>query len=109
MIADLFRRKIRGVRLLDVAAAGLFAVTAIGVMVFKADANKDRTEITLLEKQIRQERETLRLLRAEAAHLEQPSRVERLSREHLGLAPVKAKHEAEPDSLVEIARAGGAR
>lgn len=107
-ITALFQRRVRGVRLIDVALGGVFAVTALGVMVFKAEANRERTEIALLEKAIATERETLRLLRAETAHLEQPARVERLSRDHLGLAPVPAKHEAEPDSLIEIARGAAA-
>lgn len=107
-ITALFQRRVRGVRLIDVGLGGVFAVTALGVMVFKAEANRERTEIARLEKAIATERETLRLLRAETAHLEQPARVERLSRDHLGLAPVAAKHEAEPDSLIEIARGSAA-
>lgn len=103
-IASLFKRRFRGVPLVNSVAAAVFAVTAVGVMVFKADANRERTEIARLEKEIARERGALRLLRAETAHLEQPARVERLSRAHLGLAPVQAKHEAEADSLVEIAR-----
>lgn len=107
-LATLYARRFRGVRVVDLIAGGLLAVTAVGVMVFKAEANREATEIARLEKEIAQERESLRLLRAETAHLEQPSRVERLSRAHLGLEPVRAKHEAEPDALIEIARGSGA-
>jgi cell division protein FtsL len=107
-ITALFQRRVRGVRLIDVALGGVFAVTALGVMVFKAEANRERTEIARLEREIATERETLRLLRAETAHLEQPARVERLSRDHLALAPVAAKHEADADSLIEIARGAAA-
>lgn len=103
-IASLFQHRVRGFRVIDVALGGVFAVTALSVMVFKADATRDRNEIARMEKAIAHERSTLRLLRAEAAHLEQPARVERLSRDHLGLQPVTARHEAGPDGLVEIAR-----
>jgi hypothetical protein len=79
------------------------------VYLTKAAANEERAAITKAERQIAQERRTLRLLKAEAAHLERPERIERLSETHLGLAPVSARREAQPENLPEIAIGGAAQ
>ena len=46
-----------------------------------------------MEQQIADEQHRVRLLGAELAHLEAPERIERLSQQYLGLAPIDAKHE----------------
>jgi cell division protein FtsL len=107
-IAGLFERRIRGFRVVEIVALGCLVLMVFWVYLTKAGAGAERGEIAQIEKQIRQEQGAVKLLRAEAAHLEQPSRIEALSESYLNLKPVEAKKEAQPDSLEEIARVGGA-
>lgn len=108
-IAALFERRVRGWRLVNLVGAGALLLVAFAVVLVKAGATEERNRIVRLEKTIALEHKRLRLLRAEVAYLEQPSRVEALSRAHLGLQPVPARHETSPDALIEIARAGAGR
>lgn len=100
---SLFSRKIRGFRLVDVVAAGLLMALILGVYLAKTVAGHERAEIASVEKQIIAEQARIRLLQAEVAHLEQPARIEALSTQYLGMAPIEAKHEATPETLREIA------
>lgn len=100
---SLFSRKVRGFRLVDVVAAGLLIALILGVYLAKTVAGRERTEIASVEKQIAGERARIRLLQAEVAHLEQPARIEALSTQYLGMAPIEAKHETTPESLRDIA------
>ncbi|MDP3852383.1 cell division protein [Phenylobacterium sp.] len=99
---SVFSRKIRGFRLIDVVAAGLLVAIILSVYLAKTIAGRERTEIAMVEKQIDAERDRIRLLQAEVAHLEQPSRIEKLSTAHLGMAPTIAKNEITPEKLGEI-------
>jgi len=101
---SLFERRIRGFRLVDVVALGLLTALVLGVYLAKTMAGRERAEIARTERQIDAERLRIRLLEAEVQHLERPDRIERLSSSHLGMAPVAAGQETEPDKLVEIAR-----
>lgn len=105
-IERLFDRRVRGFRIVEVVALGCFVLTVFFVYMTKAAANEERTQIARIEREIDREQRKLKLLRAETAHLEQPARIEVLSETYLGLEPVGAKREAQPDGLVEIARAG---
>jgi hypothetical protein len=49
------------------------------------------------------ERTSIRRLKAEAARLENPERIERLAVEYLAMAPSKAEREAAPDELAAVA------
>lgn len=106
VLSRVFDRRVRGFRVVEIAAAACCAGLFFYVYLTKAEANESRNEIARLEKQIAQEHRKLRLLRAEVAHLEQPGRIEQLSEAHLGLGPVNVRKEARPEALVEIARAG---
>ncbi|MES2897403.1 MAG: cell division protein [Pseudomonadota bacterium] len=99
---SVFSRKIRGFRLVDVAAAGLLVAIILSVYLAKTIAGGERTEIAAVEKQIEAERDRIRLLQAEVAHLEQPSRIEQLSANHLGMVPIAAKNEITPETLGDI-------
>jgi cell division protein FtsL len=90
-----------------VAALACLVLMVFWVYLTKAGAGRERSEIAAVEREIGQEQRSVKLLRAEAAHLEQPARIEALSQGYLGLKPVEAKREAQPDSLMEIARVGG--
>lgn len=103
MIAELFSRRIRGFRVIEVGAFGVLLVLVLVVYLAKTFAGRERTEIAQVERQIAQEKTRVRLLQAEVAYLEQPERLERLSRQYLGMGPVKADAETDPDKLVVIA------
>jgi hypothetical protein len=103
-IGFLFRKRIRGFRLAELAAFGCLSVLVLGVYFSKAHAGGETARIDDVEQQISEEQRHVRLLSAELAHLEAPGRIERLSEQYLGLAPIDAKHETLPDNLMDIAR-----
>ena len=100
---SLLTRKIRGFRLVDVVALGVLVAVILSVYLAKTMAGRERAEIAAVEKQIDAEKARIRLLQAEVAHLEQPSRIESLSTAHPGMGPVGAKHETTIDKLGEVA------
>jgi cell division protein FtsL len=102
----LIDRRFRGFRVVEVACLGVLAAMVFAVYLTKAAANEERAAIAKADREIAKEQRSLRLLRAEAAHLERPDRIERLSEAYLGLAPVAARKEAQAESLPEIAIGG---
>jgi hypothetical protein len=100
---SLIDRRVRGFRLIDIVAMGLLAAIILGVYLAKTVAGRERAEIARVERQIEGERERIRLLHAEVAFLEQPARIERLSSEYLGLAPISAKNETTLENLDKLA------
>ena len=107
-IGALFTRRIRGVRLVNVWGAGFLLVLVIALYLVKTFAGGERADIAQTEQQIADEQHRIRLLHAELAYLEQPSRIERLSEKYLGMQPAAGKRETSVDGLQEIARAGAA-
>lgn len=103
MIGRLFNHRVRGFRTLNLALAVLLAALAVGVNLAKTFAGRERNEIGRVEHEIGKERRRIRLLEAEVAHLEQPERLERLSRLYLAMAPVGARQETPPERLADIA------
>jgi len=103
MMSDLFTRRFRGFRVVELGGLAFFFVLALGVYMVKAGAGRDRAQIAQIERQILVEQTRLRLLRAEVAHLEQPERIERLATAYLGMAPTSPKHEATVETLGLIA------
>lgn len=106
IVVDLFTRRVRGFRIIDLTALAVLLVLALGVYAFKTLAGAQSADTADVQSQIVQEQKRVRLLDAEIAHLEDPSRIERLSTQYLGLQPVDPKHEATPDSLAQIATGG---
>jgi len=104
-VARLFNRRFRGFRVVELAGGALLAALVLGVYFFKAGAGAEGAQIADTTRQIADEQRRVRLLKAELAHLEAPDRLERLSTQYLGLAPVPPKHEADPDTLGDVARA----
>ena len=102
MISGFLRNRVWGFRVIEVSGFIVLLALALSVYLAKVGGAKDAQAITSLERQIRQERQQIRLLEAEVAHNEQPARIERLS-EFLALAPAEAKHEVAPEALIEIA------
>ena len=105
MISRLFTRRVRGIRLVNLWGAGLLLVLVIGLYLVKTFAGGERADIAQTEFQIADEQHKIRLLHAELAYLEQPSRIERLSEQYLGMAPASGKHETTVADLGPISRA----
>ncbi len=104
MIRALFTHRTRGFRTINVLLASAMLTLAVGVNLAKTFAGKERTEIGRAERDIGKEKATIRVLEAEVAHLEQPERLERLSRAYLAMAPVTIKQEATPETILEVAQ-----
>lgn len=101
-IKRLFEWKVRGVRCVEIIGVACVLALVFSVYIAKAAAARESAEISRLERDIRQNRERVRLLRAEVTRLEQPARLEALSRE-IGLGPVDVKRQAGEAALTEIA------
>ena len=102
VIGGLFRRRVRGFRVVELGAFALVVVLAFGVYLAKTQAGREWAKISVKERQIAQEKRRIKLLRAEVAHLEQPERLEQLSALHLGLQAVDGTKEARPETLRDI-------
>ncbi|MES2033878.1 MAG: cell division protein [Pseudomonadota bacterium] len=103
---DWFSHRTRGFRTINVLFASALLVLAIGVNLAKTFAGKERTQIGRVERDIGKERDRIRVLEAEVAHLEQPERLERLSRAYLAMEPVQARQEATEDGVIAVAQQG---
>jgi len=99
VISVIFTHRTRGFRTLNVLLTSVLVVLAVGVNLAKTFAGKERTEIVRTEQDIRNEARQIRVLQAEVAHLEQPERLERLSRAYLAMAPVNVKQETTVEDL----------
>ncbi|WGM31756.1 cell division protein [Brevundimonas sp. NIBR11] len=97
-VQRLFNWKIRGIRWIEIIGVICVAAMVFSVYVAKAAAARESAEIGRLERQIAENAQRVRLLRAEAARLEQPGRLEALSR-GAALAPVKAERQVEETAL----------
>jgi hypothetical protein len=94
----LYAWKIRGVRWVEIIGVMLVAAMVFSVYLAKAAAARESARITDLERQITDNGQRVRLLRAEVARLEQPGRLEALSR-GAGLGPVDVHRQATEASL----------
>lgn len=104
MISRLFTHRTRGFRTLNVVLASVLLVTAVSVNLAKTFAGKERNEIGRAERDIAREKDRIRVLEAEVSHLEQPERLERLSRAFLAMAPVTFKQETTAEDLYAVSR-----
>lgn len=102
-MTNIFTHRIRGFRTLNIAFGVTLLVLAVGVNLAKTLAGRERNEIGQVESDMGKERQRIRVLEAEVAYLEQPERLERLSRAYLAMAPVEARQEATIDILPEVA------
>ena len=97
-VQRLFDWKIRGIRWIEIIGVICVAAMVFSVYVAKAAAARESAAIGQLERQIAENSQRVRLLRAEAARLEQPGRLETLSR-GAALAPVKAERQVDENAL----------
>lgn len=100
-VQRLFDWKIRGIRWIEIIGVMCVAAMVFSVYVAKAAAARESATIGQLERQIAENTQRVRLLRAEAARLEQPGRLETLSR-GAALAPVKAERQVEENALPNL-------
>ena len=98
----LFAWKIRGVRWIEIIGVLLVAAMVFSVYLAKAAAARESARISDLERQISENGQRVRLLRAEVARLEQPNRLEALSR-GAGLGPVDVHRQATAENLPNLA------
>ena len=100
-IRRLFDWKIRGVRWIEIIGVVCVGAMLCSVYLVKAGAQKQTTRIAELEADIAADRQRVRLLRAEAAKLESPARLDALSK-GLGLAPIDADQRVEETELDDV-------
>ena len=93
VIQRLFDWKVRGIRWVEIIGVVLVAAMVFSVYVAKAAAARESARIGELEREISENYQRVRLLRAEVTRLEQPGRLEALSRQ-AGLFPVDAARQA---------------
>lgn len=98
----LFDWRVRGVRVIELVSVVCLAAVMVSVYIVKTAAARESTEISKIEREISENAKRVRLLRAEATRLEQPARLEALSRQ-LGLEPVKVQRRADEEGLAKIA------
>ena len=102
-LGSIFRRRVRGFRLVEVVATGLLSLMMIGVYFAKTSAGGERSRIDVVERQIAEEKARIRMLDAEVAYLERPRRVGRLASDFLQLQPLKADRETSVEALGAVA------
>ncbi len=100
-VQRLFDWKIRGIRWIEIIGVMCVAAMVFSVYVAKAAAARESAAIGQLERQIAENAQRVRLLRAEAARLEQPGRLETLSR-GAELAPVEAERQVDETALANL-------
>lgn len=103
MIEQMFARRWRGFRIIELTGLVVMLALALVVYLGKTSGGDERSRIDRVEREIAREQARVRLLRAEVAYLEQPERLERLAREYLGMEPIGAEHEAPADQLAQLA------
>jgi len=101
----IFTRRVRGFRVIDIIAVMVIIVTALASYAFKTSAGAEDADANTIEAQIQDEQKRIRLLNAELAHLDDPARIETLSTQYLGLAPIAPKQEIALASLPRVAGA----
>jgi len=101
VLKRLFDWKVRGVRWVEIIGVVLVAAMIFSVYIAKAAAARESSRIDELNRDIAENRQRVRLLRAEISRLEQPSRLEALSRE-AGLAPVDVHRQATETELPHL-------
>ena len=97
-----FDWKVRGFRVTEIIGVAILAAVVVSVYFVKAQAARQSAEIAALQSDISEQRQRVRLLTAETARLEEPARLEALSRQ-AGLAPISIEQRADLDALPELA------
>ncbi len=98
----LLMRKVRGVRVVDLAGAACLVLIVLAVYASKAGAGAEGAQIADTTRQIAAEEQQVRLLRAEDAYLTQPRRLRQLSAQYLSMGPVASSRDVTPEALLQV-------
>ncbi|MEH6663614.1 MAG: cell division protein [Brevundimonas sp.] len=101
-LRSVFNWKVRGFRVVEIIGVAILAAIIVSVYFAKAQAARQSAEIDSLQRAIGHERQRVRLLTTEAARLEEPGRLEALSR-HAGLEPVSVAQRTDLGGLDALA------
>lgn len=101
-VLSLLNRKIWGIRWVEIFGGVMVAAMVASIYVAKAAAGRETARIAEIDRQIDESGERVRLLRAEVARLEQPGRLEALSRQ-VGLGPVGVAQRSDEKQLGVLA------
>jgi hypothetical protein len=102
-LSALIDSKVRGFRVVDVAALAIFLVLALTVYGFKTFSGRQSADIVDVEGQIHDEDRRVRVLKAELARLENPARLERLAVLYAKQKPITVTQEVTVDALPQLA------
>jgi len=75
---------------LIVVTAVLFSVISVGLVAVKTRVQEMETRLSMLQRDIKDDRDAIRVLKAEWSHLNDPARLKRLADTYLKLAPVNS-------------------
>jgi cell division protein FtsL len=88
-------------RILNALVICALIVAAAYVYKIKFESTKQAEQVAKLRSEIRRERDTIAILRAEWARLDRPDRIETLAKRHLNLMPVRTTQFDRLDNLPE--------
>lgn len=91
------------IRLVEAMMVAATIVVAIALYAVKYDTGQVAAGIADLKGQIRDERETMTILRAEWSLLNQPERIQQLAEKHLELEPVRSSQIRDLGDIPEMA------
>jgi cell division protein FtsL len=100
---ELFSRRVRGFRIANLVCGMMLLTTVLGVYLAKTTGGDQRSRIASVERQISDERDHIKLLRAEVAYLGRPDRLQTLAEGQLGLAPIAGSRRVSLDELARLA------
>ncbi len=103
ILSEIFNRRFRGFRVIDLVALTVLLVLALASYAFKTFAEGMGADTVGVEQQITQEDRRIRLLNAEIAHLDDPRRIERLSSQYLSMQAADPKQETTAEALPQVA------
>jgi len=105
-VSSILFQRVRGFRIMDLAALVIFLALALTVYAFKTNAGAERSDIADVEDKIVAERHDVRLLQDQVTRLENPKRLEERATRLARLAPIAAKQEVTPEALPQVAGPG---
>lgn len=101
-VSALLERKVRGVRVVDLAGVACLALIVLVVYASKAGGGAEAAKIADTTRLIGVEEQQVRLLQARDAYLTQPRRIRDLSKTYLHMGPVPVGHETTPEALLRV-------
>ena len=88
-------------RLINALVIGALIVAATYVYKIKFESTRQAEQVAKLRTEIRKDRDTIAILRADWARLDRPDRIENLAKRHLNLKPVLVTQFDHLDNLPE--------